>query len=102
MVSKLLNAEHAHALLEKLCDYPLNSEHPRGKNKAIVFRSALGFTINGAERLRSIVLDAVLTFDAVETTPNEYENASILMIGLRGAVMCAQHGPSETRKIFLD
>ena len=72
MVSKLLNAEHAHALLEKLCDYPLNSEHPRGKNKAIVFRSALGFTINGAERLRSIVLDAVLTFDAVETTPNEY------------------------------
>lgn len=87
---KLPNAEHAHASLEKLRDYSLNLDHPRGKNKAIVFRSALGFTINDAERLRSIILDAMLTLEAVEKSPNEYGRRFVVdipMIGLRGAVV---------------
>jgi len=45
--------------LTKLCDYCLNSEHPRGKHKARVFESSLGMTAEHAEELRSLILDGV-------------------------------------------
>ena len=87
---KLPNAERAHVPIEKLRDYSLNPDHPRGKDKAIVFRSALGFTIDDVERLRAIVLAAVAELDAVETTPNEYGRRFVVdipMTGKRGQIM---------------
>jgi|TARA_B110000908_G_scaffold15507_1_gene17688 hypothetical protein len=45
--------------LTKLCDYCLNSEHPRGKHKARVFESSLGMTAENAEELSSLILDGV-------------------------------------------
>ncbi len=84
---QLPNAVRADAPVEKLRDYSLNPEHPVGKHKARVFRSALGFTIEDAERLRDIVLEAARTLEAVEMTPNEYGRRyaiDIPMIGLRG------------------
>lgn len=86
---RLPNAEHAYAPVEKLRDYSLNPEHPVGKHKARVFRSALGFTIDDAERLRDTLIAAAHTLEAVETTPNEYGRRyaiDIPMIGLRGEV----------------
>lgn len=61
---KLPNAERAVVEIEKLRDYALNPEHAEGKDKARVFRSALGFTQADAERLRHMVLAAALTKDA--------------------------------------
>ncbi len=38
---------------EKLTGYCLNPEHPRGKHKARVFATALGFTVENADDLRA-------------------------------------------------
>ncbi len=46
--------------IEKLRDYALDPEHDEGKHKARVFRAALGFTRDDAERLRAMILDAAL------------------------------------------
>jgi hypothetical protein len=61
---KLPNAERAVVDIEKLRDYSLNPEHGKGKHKARVFRSALGFTQADAERLRQMILTAVHTGEA--------------------------------------
>lgn len=63
---KLPNAERAVVEIEKLRDYALNPEHDEGQHKARVFRSALGFTRDDAERLRVMILEAVLGEDATE------------------------------------
>lgn len=42
----------------KLEGYCLNEDHPRGRHKARVFRSALGLTAADAHRLRTVLLDA--------------------------------------------
>ena len=49
---KLPNAERASIAIEKLRDYCLNADHPRGKHKARVFLSALGLTSEHAEWLQ--------------------------------------------------
>ena len=64
---RLPNADRAIVEVAKLQDYSLNPAHGVGKHKARVFRSALGFTSNDAERLRQLVLNAVLTTDAVQS-----------------------------------
>jgi hypothetical protein len=64
---KLPNSERAVVEIEKLRDYSLNLEHDRGKHKALVFRSALGFTQADAERLRQMVLRAARTEEATPT-----------------------------------
>ncbi|MBT8036524.1 MAG: hypothetical protein KJO21_03165 [Verrucomicrobiae bacterium] len=45
--------------LTKLCDYCLNSEHPRGKHKARVFESSIGMTADHAEELSALILDGI-------------------------------------------
>ncbi len=40
---------------EKIYDYCLNPEHPRGKHKTSVFRSALGMTGADADDLISLI-----------------------------------------------
>ena len=44
--------------IAKLRDYCLSEEHPRGRNKARVFRSRLGLTAHDAQWLRQALLDA--------------------------------------------
>lgn len=53
-------AEQAYANDAKFLDYCLNTEHPYGKHKARVFRSALGITAENWKILRDAVLTAVL------------------------------------------
>ena len=69
---KLPNAERAVVPIEKLRDYSLNASHPNGKHKARVFRAALGFTADDAERLRQMILAATLDNEATEQLPNVY------------------------------
>jgi len=49
---KLPNGDRAIVELEKLVDYCLNLDHPRGKHKARVFRATCGLAAEYAERMR--------------------------------------------------
>lgn len=61
---KLPNAERAVIDIEKLRDYSLNPNHPKGKHKARVFLAALGLKADDAERLREMVMEAILISEA--------------------------------------
>ncbi len=85
----LPNADKAVAPLEKLRGYSLDSSHPVGKHKARVFASALGMTEKDAARLREMILQAVLTNEAIEAGTNEHGiryTVDFHMLGLKGAV----------------
>src|SRR5580704_893362 len=45
----------------KLRDYCLSEQHPRGRHRARVFRSRLGLTADDADLLRRALLDAAQT-----------------------------------------
>ena len=62
---KLPNAEFAIVDLEKLINYCLNPEHPRGKHKARVIEAACGITAENAETMRSQLLEAAVENEAV-------------------------------------
>jgi hypothetical protein len=61
---RLPNSERAIIEMEKIEGYCLNPEHPKGKHKARVFKSALDLDLNDAEELRAAIQQAVLTYDA--------------------------------------
>ena len=69
---KLPNADRAIVEIEKLRDYCLSSNHPRGRHKARVFATALGITADDAEELRQAILSAVSIEDATPTERDEY------------------------------
>jgi hypothetical protein len=75
---KLPNADRAIVDIAKLRDYCLNPMHPEGEHKARVFRSALGFAQEDAERLRQMILNALLTGEAVEQSATPYGRRFIL------------------------
>lgn len=78
----LPNGEHAHVPLAKLADYALSPTNPEGKHKARVFRSALGLVQADAGWLRSQILAAVLTEQAVEGDPTLYGSRYLVDFGL--------------------
>ena len=61
---RLPNPERAFVDPVKLVGYCLSDEHPRGRNKARVFRSALGITAGHADILRSALLAAAVSEQA--------------------------------------
>ncbi|MBD0326235.1 MAG: hypothetical protein ICV68_07385 [Pyrinomonadaceae bacterium] len=69
---KLPNAERAVIDLEKLRDYSLNPNHPKGKHKARVFLAALGLKADDAERLRGMIMEAILISEAKAQQPTIY------------------------------
>jgi hypothetical protein len=69
---KLPNAENAVVDIAKLRDYSLNPNHPEGKHKARAFLEKLGITRDDADRLRQIILEAILKVDAIEQNPTLY------------------------------
>ena len=68
----LPNAESAFVDLRKLADYLLDSIHPVGRHKAIVFRRALGFTKADATTLRDLLIRAVQVYDATLGRSDEF------------------------------
>ncbi|HEX8567582.1 MAG TPA: hypothetical protein VF648_18225 [Pyrinomonadaceae bacterium] len=85
----LPNADKAIVPIEKLRDYSLNSYHDRGKHKARVFASALGMMQTDAPRLRDMILQAVLTNEAVEIETNEHGTRHTMdfrALGLKGEI----------------
>ena len=68
----LPNAEKALVDISKLRDYCLNPNHEVGKHKARVFSAALNLGLLDAEILRTVLLNAVKTHDAVPGNLDEY------------------------------
>jgi hypothetical protein len=65
-MAELPNNAKAIVDIKKLEDYCLNPQHQRGKHKAKVFKSVLGFTKKEAKILSDKLLDAAKNNDAYE------------------------------------
>ena len=62
-MAKLPNGERARISIEKLTEYCLNPDHPRGKDKARVFAAVLGITRDSANELAALVRQAAMEGD---------------------------------------
>jgi hypothetical protein len=87
---RLPNAEAAIVEIEKLRDYCLSSEHPRGRHKARVFYSLLGMTAAHAEELRAALIDAALKEEASAGASDRYGTRYIVDFELRRGGRSAQ------------
>ena len=68
----LPSAERAVVDPEKIRDYCLNPDHPIGKHKARVFKSALGLGPESSNELTKALLHAALNKDAKRGKSNEF------------------------------
>src|SRR5258705_10238596 len=68
----LPNPHKAVVDIEKLRDYSLNPNHPVGKHKARVFKSARRLTMQDAAWLRERALEIALTGEAVLGLPSVF------------------------------
>jgi hypothetical protein len=82
---KLPNAERAVVDLRKLRDYCLSPEDPRGRHKARVFESALGFTAANAQELREILLAAAGSELCAPPGQDEYGQRYVVDVVVSGA-----------------
>lgn len=58
--------------IHKLVGYCLNPKHPRGKHKARVFATVLGFTAQHAQPLRAALLTAAAQRDAAAGLSDQF------------------------------
>jgi hypothetical protein len=58
--------------LDKLYEYCLNPEHPRGSDKAFLFEQALGINLKNADVLYSLLLKAVEETEAQLVRSDKY------------------------------
>ena len=79
---KLPGGEHAIVDIVKLRDCCLNSSHPRGRHKARVFASALGFTKADAEFLREQLLRVAREGSAMKGEADEHGERYIVDLPL--------------------
>lgn len=80
----LPNGERAIVAIEKLRDYCLNEEHPRGRHKARVFATALGFTSDDAPKLLEMLLAAAAAQEVQVGENDEFGQRYILDIAVVG------------------
>jgi len=69
---KIPNSENAIVQIEKIRDYCLNEEHPRGKHKARVFKARLGLERKHADMVKTIILDLIKKNEAKKTSKDEF------------------------------
>ena len=63
---KLPNHQNAYIDIRKLRDYCLDDKHPRGKNKAKVFKLTLGIDSEHAEEFKKSILKAIIDNECKE------------------------------------
>jgi hypothetical protein len=68
---KLPNGDRAE-LGDKLERYSLNLQHPKGKDKAIMFRNQLGITLENKEILEAALLESAIREDAILYRADQY------------------------------
>lgn len=93
---KLPNADRAIVDLDKLTDYCLNPDHPRGRHKARVFQSALGIGREDADALRIQILAAAATAEAHSEKSDEYGQRYVVEFELMGP-----NGPVTVRTVWI-
>lgn len=79
--------EKAIVPIEKLRDYALNSNHPQGKNKARVFKAALGMERGHADVLANLLRSSLFRSPAVcgfKNPHGEYWTTYHEIVGLSG------------------
>lgn len=102
---KLPNPERAEVAIEKLRDYALNTLHDEGKHKARVFRAALGFTGEDAERLGELILQAAKEGEATQGKLLPEGQIYVLDFSTEGNMAKFQFAPRgswKTAKTLLD
>jgi len=80
---KLPGGESAMVEIEKLRDYCLSREHPRGRHKARIFYSLLGMTAAHAEDLLEALIDAARKGNATPGASDEYGTRYIIDFELK-------------------
>lgn len=80
---KLPNAARAIVDIEKLRDYCLSENHPRGKHKARVFATTLGLMATDVFELREAVLSAVQVEESIAGERDEYGQRYIVDFFMR-------------------
>jgi hypothetical protein len=73
----------------KLVDYCLSPTHPRGRHKARLFAAALGFTQATAADLKTALLHAARTADAVATRHNGFGQLDEITFDCTGPIRTA-------------
>lgn len=68
----LPNHTNAVVTIEKLTDYCMNELHPSGKDKAVVFKSALGIGKEDAHLLRDAILSGLSSNECKPSTVDEF------------------------------
>ncbi|MEW6540580.1 MAG: DUF6883 domain-containing protein [Bacillota bacterium] len=76
--------ERAYIAPPKLLKYSLDKEHPRGKNKAIVFERVLGYDPSTAGRLERDILDNLPYYNAVDKGRDQYGHRYQVIMALTG------------------
>ncbi len=69
---RLPDGDRAIIPLEKLLGYCLNPNHPKGKHKAIVFKSVLGITAENVTQLDQLIRQAAIAGDVVQERTTEF------------------------------
>lgn len=82
----LPNGDHAVVELEKLTEYCLNPEHPRGRHKARVFAASLGMTAEHAELLREALFTAACSQPAMATESDDFGQRYVIDFPLDGPI----------------
>lgn len=78
------NATEAVVDIQKIRDYCLSANHPRGRHKAKVFAAKLGLSSNNAETLRKNLLTAVTNNDASLVGKDEFGTRYMLDCEMQG------------------
>ncbi len=89
---KLPNGENAIVAIEKLIDYCLSTDHPRGKHKARVFAAACGITAENSDLLLQALLEAAQHGKAVPGLSDDH--------GQRFTVEWELTGPNGTANLM--
>jgi hypothetical protein len=93
---RLPNGERAIVPLDKLVDYCLNPDHPRGRHKARVFAATLGITAADAQHLRTALLAAAAAGDAAPGEDDFYGQRFVLDFPMAGLI-----GPVTIRSLWI-
>lgn len=102
---KLPGGESAIVDREKLSEYCLNPDHPRGKHKARVFKAALGITAENVDELRAALVAAAETREARPTISDPFGERYLIDFEIEGptgahmvrSLWMVRHGDSAPR-----
>lgn len=79
----------------KLTGYALNMDHPKGHDKAVAFRDALGYTVDNAAELKAALLDGLQRWKATARTATKYGQpfeVKMLLTGPNGKTATVKTG----------